>query len=431
MKNRIQENSSGMNILCVRYARYAIALFFAVALAVSSASATSRSSARSLAMGGAYTALAIGPVAARYNPANLGLTDYRQRGIELFGFGASIQNNAFTLDEYNTYTGAVLSTSDKEYILNQIPNQGLNLKADFEASALSVSKGQFAFNVTAMGAADVNLSRDIFDLLLNGNTFADTIDVTGSYSEAISYVSFGASYGRAIHENHSRQLAVGISLKYLRGLAVERVTELEGLAVTYATGFAGQGSAVIQTAAGGTGYSIDLGVALRLNHSYTLGARLKNALGRISWNNSAQEYSYIFSFDTLTINNINGGSVVSSDTSIDIPSFLTTLPPTLNVGIANTDGKLIWAIDWEQGLRREYGVSTKPKLSVGVEYALVSFFPARAGYSLGGGRNPSLSLGSGLDLSKFYFDFAFVTGSSIAASSSKGLNLSISTGLRF
>ena len=60
-------------------------------------------SARSAAMGGAFTALAKGVEASRYNPANLGLTDYRQNGLELISIGASINNNSFSLADYNNY----------------------------------------------------------------------------------------------------------------------------------------------------------------------------------------------------------------------------------------------------------------------------------------------------------------------------------------
>ncbi|RME22918.1 MAG: hypothetical protein D6800_10515 [Candidatus Zixiibacteriota bacterium] len=114
-----------------------------------------------------------------------------------------------------------------------------------------------------------------------------------------------------------------------------------------------------------------------------------------------------------------------------IPSFSTSLPRILTVGIANVTGKFLWAVDWEQGLQRKFEASTKPRLSFGGEYRFIPMLPVRAGYSVGGDRNAVLSLGSGFDLGAFYLDYAFVTGSSLSGSSSKGLNLALSTGLRF
>ena len=70
------------------------------------------SSARSAAMGGAYTGLAKGADAAKYNPANLGLKDYQNFSIDIASVGVNVSNNSFTLADYNKYTGAVLSTSD-------------------------------------------------------------------------------------------------------------------------------------------------------------------------------------------------------------------------------------------------------------------------------------------------------------------------------
>ena len=58
-------------------------------------------SARSVAMGGALTALADGVDAAKFNPANLGLSGYQITGLELISAGINISNNSFTLSDYN------------------------------------------------------------------------------------------------------------------------------------------------------------------------------------------------------------------------------------------------------------------------------------------------------------------------------------------
>jgi len=64
-------------------------------------------------MGEAFTGLAMGIDAARYNPANLGLSGYQQNRFEIVGFGANISNNSFTLGDYNRYSGAFLTNNDK------------------------------------------------------------------------------------------------------------------------------------------------------------------------------------------------------------------------------------------------------------------------------------------------------------------------------
>ena len=181
--------------VCRRLAAPAV---MAVLLLPTSVAAQGLSSARSVAMGGAHLGLAKGVDAARYNPANLGFADYQQTRLEIAGFGADIVNNTFTLDDYNSYTGSFLTSDDKDDIMSKIPKEGLKVSADIEASALGFSMGPFVVATTGVGAAAVNLNRDIVDLVLNGNTLTDTVHVDGSYSDAVGYATLGLSYGRPV-----------------------------------------------------------------------------------------------------------------------------------------------------------------------------------------------------------------------------------------
>ncbi|HWR83753.1 MAG TPA: DUF5723 family protein [Candidatus Deferrimicrobium sp.] len=392
--------------------------------------ASGQTSARGVAMGEAYIGLASGVDAARYNPANLGLSGYRQTGIEIVGAGANISNNSFTLSDYNRYSGAFLTDADKNDILRDVPDEGLSLIADVEASALSLSVGSFVFSTSGVGMADASLSKDIIDLILNGNTLADTVTLTGSYIDAVAYVSAGLSYGTSIYRAGARQLAVGATVKYLRGLAVEQIVEQAGMVAMFETGFEGEGRLIARTATGGSGYACDVGAALRLNDDYTAGIRVENLLSSLSWSRNTEEHGYIFSFDTMTLENMTEDYIVSDDYSKAISGFRTHLPPVMNVGFANTTGKLVWAVDWEQGFRRAAGSSSKPRVSLGLEYRLLSYLPLRTGFSTGGNRSTALSFGSGVSLAVLYFDVAVVTGTSISPYSSKGLNLALSTGIR-
>lgn len=425
-------------ILCARLSGFPIGWLVVTAtaalllLAASNLNAQVHSSARSAGMGGAYTGLARGVDAAKYNPANLGLKSHQSLMIEFASVGVNLSNNAFTLSDYNKYTGAVLSTSDKQDILNKIPGEGLKINADVQATAMSLSIGNLAFTISGYGAADVNLNKDIVDLLLNGNTYADTVLVTGSYSDGISYGSAGISYGTALYTAGSRQLSVGLTAKYIYGLAVEQLVELEGLAATYETGFQGSGRAIIRTADGGRGYGLDLGAALKLNENYTAGVRVQNVLGHISWNKGTQEHGYIFEFEAATVDDIEEDDYIGSeDYSVDIDGFRTTLPTVMNAGFAKTSGRLIWAVDWIQGLGDTPGASTKPHLALGAEYSLLKMLPIRAGYSNGGDKNAAFSFGSGLRFMGFYLDAAVFTGTTGSVYSSKGANFALSTGLQF
>ena len=296
-----------------------------------------QSSARSVAMGEAFVGLANGVDAARYNPANLGLDGYRRTELELFGVGADINNNSFSLEDYNNYTGTFLTSADKADILSKVPDRGLVLSADVQATAASVAFGSLVFSTSAVGQAGINLNRDILELVLNGNTYGDTISVTGSYSDAVGYVASGLSYGLPLYTAGTRQLSVGVTAKYIRGLGVEQIVELEGIAATFATGLQGDGRMLARTATGGSGYAMDIGAALKLNDSYTAGIRVKNFMSNITWDQNTEEHAYNFSFDTVTVDNMDDDFIVSESDTRDIESFSTNLASVMTVGPGEND----------------------------------------------------------------------------------------------
>nr|MBN2277682.1 hypothetical protein [candidate division Zixibacteria bacterium] len=390
------------------------------------------SSARAVAMGGAHMGLARGSDAALYNPANIGLAGYRQNGLVLAGVGAEIVNNSFTLADYNDYTGAILTEDDKSVILGKIPSEGLVISAEAEAGAMSLAMGSMVLSINGFAATEANLGKDALELFLMGNQVNDTFSLEGMYSEAIAYASAGLSFGQSIYKSGTRQLSLGATVKYIRGLAYEKVIELRGGVVTLATGFEGEGTMIARTAVGGTGYAVDIGAALRLNDSYTAGITFSNFISNITWNNETQEHYYHFEFDTLTIDNMEDDSiVVSDDYSEDIDDFKSTLPSVMRIGLANTSGKLLWAIDYIQGFKLAAGASSKPRLAGGIEYHLIGFLPLRAGYATGGGKGSVVSGGLGLNLPLFYLDLAVSNHSSFDFEASKGLHLAASVGLRF
>lgn len=396
------------------------------------ANSTGLSSAQAVAMGGAHIGLAKGVYASLYNPANLGLSEYRQTGLELAGVGIEIANNSFSLEDYNKYTGAILTEDDKSAILGKIPSDGLKISAEVEASAMSFSLGSFVVSINGNAATEANLGKDALELFLEGNQVSDTFSLEGMYSEAIAYASVGLSYGRSIYQMGTRQLAVGATFKYIKGFAYEEVTELRGGVATFATGFEGEGTMIARTATGGNGYALDIGAVLKLNDDYTAGVTFSNLLSNISWNDETQEHGYHFEFDTLTIDNMGDDSVVvSDDYSNDIPGFSSRLPVVMRAGLANTSGKFIWAVDYLQGFKLAAGSSSKPRLALGAEYRIINLIPMRAGYSLGGGKGSLFSGGIGFDLSLFYLDLAVSNQSIFNFEASKGVYVAISTGLRF
>ncbi|UCD18328.1 MAG: conjugal transfer protein TraF [Candidatus Zixiibacteriota bacterium] len=422
----IQHSSAG-----AKFGTAIALLLLLIAPATNTAHAYGLSAARAVAMGGAYTGLAKGVYAPLYNPANIGLRGHRQIGIEIIGAGVRINNNSLTLNDYNDYTGSLLTEADKTDILNKIPIEGLKISADAEASALSVSLGSVVFAFNGLAATEANLGKDALRLILNGNDFNETFSLDGMYSEAVAYATFGVSYGIALISVGSRQLAIGATAKYVRGIAYEEVSEIGGSATTLITGFEGEGNIAIRTATGGSGYGLDVGAALRLSNNYTVGLTFNNLFSHINWNDETEEHGYYFRFDSATADNMDIDSLlISEDYSRGIDAFSTTMPTIMRLGIANTSGKLLWAVDWEQGFRPGAGTSSKPRIAAGAEYRAFAFLPVRAGYAMGGGKTAAISGGPGFDFGMFYMDFAISNHSSFNFSNSKGLHFAFSAGLR-
>jgi len=388
--------------------------------------------ARAVAMGGAYTSLARGYDAPYFNPANLGLDALRQNGLQMVGIGAAISNNSFSLDDYNNYTGATLDDDDKQTLLNKIPSEGLKVSADAEASIMSLCIGNMAVSVSGIGVAEINLSRTIIEVILNGNAYADTLNFDGMYGNGYGIAAVNFSYGKRLYKNVDRQLAVGATVKYLKGFGIEEVTEMNGEMVTLPTGFKGAGNMVARTSTGGSGYALDLGTALQINKKYSVGVTIFNVVSNVRWTEETKEHRYIFSFDTLTVLGMGDDSIVtSSDTTIDAGAFSTHLPSSIKAGLAKTSGRFLWAVDWEQGLKNNAGCTTTPRLSTGAEYRLIGLLPLRAGFAMGGKHGTTYSAGLGIDLALAYIDLAAANYNAISGSSGKGLNFAINTGIRF
>jgi len=390
------------------------------------------SSARSVAMGGAYIGLAKGVRAALYNPANIGLNEYRQNGLELAAAGVQITNNSFTLNDFNEYTGALLTDDDKSTILGKIPKEGLKVSVEAEAGVLSLSLDRLVVSINGYAATETNLGKDALQLFLEGNTLGESFSMEGMYSEALAYASIGVSSGMSVYTSGTRQVALGATVRYLRGIAYERVTELRGGVVTLATGLDGEGTMIARTATGGQGYAVDIGAAIKLNDSYTAGIAFSNVLGSINWTDQTEEHGYHFQFDTLTAGDFDNDSLIVTDEySRDIDAFSSSLPVLMKAGLAKTSGRFNWAVDWTQGFEVAAGSSSKPRLAAGVQYRLIPGVPFRAGYSIGGDKGSVFSIGSGLNLPLFYLDIALSNNSTFDFEDARGVHLAASIGFEF
>lgn len=385
------------------------------------------SNARSLAMGGAYLAVANGVEAPRWNPANLGLHSRPNFSMNLISVGAAFSNNSFSKEDYDLYNGAFLTQQMKTDILNKIPDEGLRLDVDSEVNALAFSWKNFALAISAESAAKMNLSRTFVDIALNGNELDKVYDFSDSGGEAYAVSTVGLSYGKALYVPLFQDFAVGATFKYVVGLAHAEVIDAYGVMGTTYDGAYGDARAKVRHATGGRGIAADFGVAAMMSDKLTVGLTIRNLISSVKWNKDVKIGEYGVNADSLTVESIDESSADSLiddyDREFDGDSFSKSLPAELRLGGAYRSGRLLLTADYVQGFKNRPGVSTKPQLALGAELRLLSFLPLRAGIALGGSNGASSGAGFGLRLGTFEMNFAAGSWGSILPKSAGGIGV--------
>jgi hypothetical protein len=401
---------------------------------------TGLSNARSLGLGGAYLILASGVEAGRWNPANLGLRRVPKFSVHFVSFGAGVYNNAFGMREYELYNGAYLTASRKADILWRIPAEGWQLNAAGEIDLFGLSYRNYAVTVAVDIASDARLARDFLDLVLNGNKLNRRYDFSATGGVPLHAIAtVGLSYGTSIRvpfiTPYVKKLAIGGTLKYVRGLMTAEVTEAAGSMITTLAGISGDAHARVRVASGGNGVAFDLGATAAITKNLLVGLALHNLHGVVRWNRGANEYEYGVHANSLTADELSSAerdSVIQShEKKRPLEAFSTRLPAVLHLGAAyNWGGRIYVAADLVQGSQNRLGISTTPELRVGVEGRFAKAVLPRLGVSLGGNRGLSSTMGVGFRTGAFHLNMAAGTWSGVSFANGKGIGLALGMGIR-
>jgi len=394
------------------------------------------SSPTAIGMGGAYTALARHHEAPYWNPANMGLSDTKGFSISIINAGFGLRNNSFSLADYNKYTGKFLTDGDKNDIISSIPSEGLALDVLAEASALNFSVGRFAVTYKAFGASKVSLDRDPIELFLYGNAVMREVSLSSTRGEGYGIADAAVSYGRPVIAFEKGEMAVGASLHYLRGIAYQKIIESQGGIVTTDTGFVGSGNMTLRSALGGSGFAVDMGLAVRFEENWFFSAVWQNTYSKLIWNKDPEITEFAFDMQPITVESASDSAasdslVTSSDTTYATDSFSSDLQPVVKLGIARQYSKLTWSVDWSQALAPRPGLGLNPRLAAGVEYRPIKQLPLRAGMAMGGNQGAIYSFGFGAHFGPFNFDLGMSNSGSPIPSHTKGAQLSVGMGLYF
>ncbi|MBD3234031.1 MAG: hypothetical protein GF315_09950 [candidate division Zixibacteria bacterium] len=394
----------------------------------SPAIAGDESNARSVGMAHAFSSIARGYHALKYNPANLGISEDHSLDISVLEFGFMVENSSFGFNDYSRYNDDIISEDDKQKILSQIPDKGLEINAIAEGSGLGFSLKNFAFLFSGEIASNITIPKDPFEMVLYGNYYKPNISDFSSRGEAWGIADFAVGYGSEIRKWKENPIYAGITFHYIRGFAYYEVMEAEGFLETQDTAIVAQGKASIRSSTGGSGFSADLGIALELNDKYLFGLTLTNLINNVSWTDDTEITDYYFNLKPLNANIAEDESLfVSDDSSYTIGYFSKRRPTTLKLGVSSKYKKALWAAEYEQGFENRPGSSATPRLAAGLEFHSLNWLRLRTGFSMGGVSGFYYSLGCGLGSGAFRFDLGLAFEGFAFPTNSRGIRFSLST----
>ncbi|MBI6546264.1 MAG: hypothetical protein HY692_05685 [Cyanobacteria bacterium NC_groundwater_1444_Ag_S-0.65um_54_12] len=443
--------------------------------------------ARALSLGNAYSALADEADMAAWNPALLGLSRSKAK-ILLFtapSLHLGVGNNFLSYDSIlNLLPDAhgnprSLSEANVKVLLSGLTEGSWQLALDGglrAALAIPLLRTSIHFQADA-DVQGIGLPRGLLELLLSGNTSVKQLPLeTLAGGKITSLASVGISHAIPIPLPFGRQSAVGVTVRYLQGLAYATIPEASGsLLSSDADGKISSNAYVrylatwpgatrntfdlgqlLQLGQVGSGVAADLGFTNQWNEHITWGITVGN-LGYLRWHKVKDRIftTYIEPFGggfglngpaklpdfNQAKKEINGPQDGKSNIDGGYPPFgrlgfawsgaLGFPPISKEPGFWNTPAMPITlTADLQQGFGTGYGISLNPELRLGMEARpLGAFLPLRIGTTLGGNR-PLAAVGIGLDISAFRLDIASGTMFGILGNA-KGSYFTLTSSLLF
>lgn len=383
---------------------------------------------RALSLSQAYTALARGPEAVFWNPANLALRGGPKFQWELVNFGFSLiaENNGFSVKTYNdnfTDKTRLITEADKNKILKEIPAAGERINVDLDPRfALGIPiNGGVAFGMpwglssaVTLGFStgfEAELPKAMIELMLKGNEFNKPYDIADWDGAGWSVFSLNLAAAKPWMpvrlKPYLDEFTVGGTFKVLSG-AYGEIQKSNGSLLVEPQGMNLDFNLATRVA-GGYGFGLDLGVAgVTKDRKLTFSAGLLNFLDYMSWGISPQQDSVFAVANNLKATSVFGvkniqdaldNPDIDGDGSADFTknlgdkAFSRSLPAMLRLGAAyQLQPKLTLVGNYDQAFSSGFGIKSTPRLALGAEYRLVDWFPTRFGLSVGG-RSSGSSLG--------------------------------------
>jgi len=260
--------------------------------------------ARSVGMGGAGMVFASGVDAIEWNPANLALEG--GWNLSLGEAGASALLSGITLSELQDIYD---SGGTGGFDVSKLPASGLRfstvtegfLTAQAASSAdlpqpgsplptLGISYGSLGLRIRSRVMGEFTLSKEVADLVVNGFDPALIQDyrVGDTGFRTTSFSEITAGYGTTL----GNRLALGLGVRYVRGHSLTQGRFFEPVVDLVNQSIEVTGAAV--EAPGGSGFGLDVGLALDLLLGLRVSASGTNVVQHMSWDDGLVGYEQTF-----------------------------------------------------------------------------------------------------------------------------------------
>jgi hypothetical protein len=387
MNNSFNTSTQKRSASSMKVARILSAAVASAATASSAVAQLPAASAASFGMAGNYTASARGYEAVAFNPAGLAIGEQKAFGLSLLSASVNSGINPIKFSDIKTHEGQVISASTRESWLQQIGTgrQTGGTSAGVSFAALNIRN--FGAQVGVVGGGEVNLNQDAAEALLFGNAgrtgTTKNFNFSGSNANGSLFGVGAVSYGIPVSRKPGRQVAFGVTAKYIRGLAAARAadhgstTTAEQINVSFPaihTDSNHMGNA-------GSGFGVDLGLSVaRSGTVYSVVAR--NVVNTFAWNTGAfSSRPGGFNFD-----GVNNSSDFDVQPYAAAPAAMRSafeaekFKPELALGVArNVSPSLMLTGDASQRFGDGIGLTPKMKVGMGAEYTGISVLALRAG----------------------------------------------------
>ncbi len=449
------------------------------------------SDAISSGMANTYVSNSRGAYSVYKNPANLSFNEIGSVEIATIfpipNFSTIAGTDFMSVSEFNYFFGGDgngnprhLNDEDKARFVNLFEDGG-QIFADLSVNYLSVvfnageDVGTFAFSMSDNVSELTVIPQGLVELAMYGNPPGSVYELNDMRFSANAMRDFTLSYSRDITDLFGDLLdldnvSAGISLKYIQGLAYAETesvnmvfTTNEDHSINVSGQFIGYASTSpdfnfdygvdstdsddkefdfsLMPETAGAGVGIDFGLTAKMD-AFTFGFAITD-IGGITWNNNVVKYESDFSIDILDAT--DEGILDSLEEAIKadgvyIDEVTSSLPTALRLGasvqvdelIGAIPGRLLVALDYNQGFNDVPRNSKNPRFSLGIEWRPWEIWPLRTGFSVGGRDGFYWSVGSGIDVDLFEFSFALTNFNGwVQANETNRLALTLGSRWRF